>query len=114
MTLAPGASLAQLTYLDLTGNSLKDDSIEFVPQLTAIEELHLEGNNFAAVSNMTAAFYLHTFSMTLNENATDVSVLLPNPKTQLKTLTAIFYSSNPRTVNNVTSLKGKESLKKKN
>jgi hypothetical protein len=107
MTLAPDASLPQLTYLDFTGNSLKDDSIEFVPQLTVIEEMHLEGNNFAAVPNLTGAFYLHTFSMTLNENATDVSVLLPNPKTQLKTLTASFYSSNSRTVNNITTLKGK-------
>ncbi len=107
MSLAPGASLPQLTYLDLTGNSLKDDSIEFVPQLTVIEELHLEGNNFVAVPNLTGAFYLHTFSMTLNENATDVSVLLPNPKTQLKTLTASFYSSNSRTVNNITTLEGK-------
>jgi hypothetical protein len=28
MTLAPDASLPQLTYLDFTGNSLKDDSID--------------------------------------------------------------------------------------
>jgi Leucine-rich repeat (LRR) protein len=107
MTLAPDASLPQLTYLDFTGNSLKDDSIEFVSQLTLIEELHLEGNNFTAVPNLTGAFYLHTFSMTLNENATDVSVLLPNPKTQLQTLTVNLYSSNSQTVNNITTLEGK-------
>ncbi|XP_046656503.1 uncharacterized protein LOC124349734 isoform X2 [Daphnia pulicaria] len=106
MTLAPDASLPQLTYLDLTGNSLKDDSIEFLAQLTVMEELHLEGNNFAAVPNLTGSFNLHTFSMTLNENATDVSVLLPNPKTQLKTLTVNFYSSNSQTVNNITTLEG--------
>jgi len=106
MTLAPDASLPQLTYLDFTGNSLKDDSIEFVTQLTFIEELHLEGNNFGAVPNLTESFHLQTFSMMLNENATDVSVLLPNPKTQLKTLTVNLYSSNPKTVNNITTLEG--------
>ena len=111
MTLAPGSSLPQLTYLDLTGNSLQDDSIEFVSQLMVIEEMHFEGNNFADVPNLTNRFYLHTFSMTLNENATDVSVLLPNPKSQLRSLVANFYSSNPRTVNNITSLKGIQSLK---
>jgi hypothetical protein len=72
-----------------------------------IEEMHFEGNNFTDVPNLTNRFYLHTFSMTLNENATDVSVLLPNPKSQLmRSLIANFYSSNPRTVNNITSLKG--------
>jgi Leucine-rich repeat (LRR) protein len=110
MTLAPGSSLPQLTYLDLTGNSLKDDSIEFVPQLTTIEELHLEGNNFSVVPNLTSHFNLHAFSMTLNDNATDVSVLLPNPKTPMKSLIVKFYSSSPNTVNNITSLEGKMNI----
>jgi Leucine-rich repeat (LRR) protein len=107
MTLAPGSSLPQLTYLDLTGNSLKDDSIEFVPQLTTIEELHLEGNNFSVVPNLTDSFYLHTFSVTLNSSASDLSILLPNPRTQLRPLRATFDSSNSQTVYDVTSLQGK-------
>jgi Leucine-rich repeat (LRR) protein len=107
MTLAPGSSLPQLTYLDLTGNSLQDDSIEFVSKQTTIEEIHLEGNNFGVVPNLTDSFYLHTFSVTLNSSASDLSILLPNPRTQLRPLRATFDSSNSQTVYDVTSLQGK-------
>ena len=107
MSLAPGASLPLLSYLDLSGNSLGDDSIEFVSKQTTIEEIHLEGNNFTVVPNLTDSFYLHTFSVTLNSSASDVSILLPNPRTQLRPLRATFDSSNSQTVYDVTSLQGK-------
>jgi hypothetical protein len=76
ITLAPGASFSPLTYLDLTGNSLNDESIAFVSQLSAIEEMHLEDNNFAFVPNLTDSFYLrqlsvmlnHTFNIAFNHN----------------------------------------------
>ncbi len=106
MTLAPGASLPRLNYLDLSGNSLGGDSIEFVPQLTVIEELHLEGNNFTVVPNLTDSFYLHTFSLTLNSSVTEVEISLPNPRTQRQNLIVTFDSSS-QTVYDVTSLKGK-------
>jgi hypothetical protein len=104
LTLAPGASFPLLTYLDLTGNSLNDDSIEFVSQLTVMEQLHLEGNNFASVPNLTDCFNLHTFSMTLNQSSS-VPILLPNPRSQVQSLTATFYS-NADGVNEVTALEG--------
>jgi hypothetical protein len=102
MSLAPGASLPLLSYLDLSGNSLGDDSIEFVSKQTTIEEIHLEGNNFTVVPNLTDSFYLHTFSVTLNSSASDVSILLPNPRTQLRPFRATFDSSNSQTVYDVT------------
>jgi hypothetical protein len=104
ITLAPGASFPLLNYLDLTGNSLNDDSIEFVSQLTVIEELHLEGNNFASVPNLTDCFNLHTFSKTLNQSSS-VPILLPNPRSQVQSLTATLYS-NADGVNEVTALEG--------
>ncbi len=96
MTLAPGASLPNLRYLDLSGNSLGNDYMEFVPQLTAIEEMHLEGNNFTVVPDLTNAFYLHNYTMELRpvSNA-NVSILLPNPRTRVGFLDATFVSYNP-------------------
>ena len=104
MTLAPGSSLPQLTYLDLTGNSLEDDSIEFISDETTIEVIHLEGNNFGAVPNLTGSFNLHTFSMALNSSSL-VSILLPNPRTQTRSLNASFYSGSKAT-NDVALLEG--------
>ena len=101
LTLATGASFPLLTYLDLTGNSLSDDSIEFTSQLSAIEEIHLEGSNFASVPNLTDSFYLRMFSMTLNMSSS-VPILLPNPRSQVQPLTATFYS-NADAVNDVTA-----------
>lgn len=96
ITLAPNSSLPGLRYLDLTGNNLNDDSITFVSNLTTIEELHLEGNNFTAVPFLTSAFLLHNFSMTLTSGAANGSVvLLPNPRTQVRSLTATLYSNLP-------------------
>jgi hypothetical protein len=105
MSLAPGALLPHLTYLDLTGNSLEDDSIEFVSQLTVIEEIRLEGNNFTIVPNLTNSFYLHTFSMSLNSTETSISILLPKPRTQLRSLKATF-DSNYEAIHDVASLEG--------
>lgn len=93
LTLASGATLPRLRYLDLTGNSLTDESIQFIPQLTAIEEMHLEGNKFSVVPTLTASFDLHTISMTLSSNSS-VSIQLPNPRTQTRSLNASFYSGN--------------------
>ncbi|KAI9552808.1 hypothetical protein GHT06_020688 [Daphnia sinensis] len=104
MTLAPGASLPLLTYLDLTGNSLDDDSINFVADETVIEEMHLEGNNFAFVPNLTSAFNLHTFSIALNVSSS-TPILLPNPRAQSRSLNASFYSS-LKIKNEVTVLDG--------
>lgn len=104
MTLAPGASLPQLTYLDLTGNSLEDDSIEFISDETTIEVIHLEGNNFGAVPNLTGSFNLHTFSMALNSSSL-VSILLPNPRMQTRSLNASFYSGS-KAINDVALLEG--------
>lgn len=104
LALAPGASLPLVTYLDLSGNSLEDNSIEFVPKQTSIEEMHLEGNNFAAVPNLTDCFNLHTFSMTLNSSSS-VSILLPDPRDQVQPLKATFYSTS-KTVYDVISLEG--------
>ncbi|XP_057381609.2 uncharacterized protein LOC130704153 [Daphnia carinata] len=92
MSLAPGASLPLLTYLDLTGNSLDDGSISFVAEETIIEEMHLEGNNFAFVPNLTSAFNLHTFSIALNVSSS-TPILLPNPRSQSRSLNASFYSN---------------------
>jgi Leucine-rich repeat (LRR) protein len=105
MTLAPGASLPQLTYLDLTGNSLEDDSIEFVSDEKTIEVMHLEGNNFAAVPNLTGSSNLHTFSMALNSSSL-ISILLPNPRDQSRSLNASFYSGS-KAINEVALLEGK-------
>jgi Leucine-rich repeat (LRR) protein len=105
MTLAPGASLPQLTYLDLTGNSLEDDSIEFVSDEKTIEVMHLEGNNFAAVPNLTGSSNLHTFSISLNSSSL-VSILLPNPRDQSRSLNASFYSGS-KAINEVALLEGK-------
>jgi Leucine-rich repeat (LRR) protein len=105
MTLAPGASLPQLTYLDLTGNSLEDDSIEFVSDEKTIEVMHLEGNNFAAVPNLTGSSNLHTFSISLNSSSL-VSILLPNPRDQSRFLNASFYSGS-KAINEVALLEGK-------
>jgi hypothetical protein len=104
MTLAPGASLPQLTYLDLSGNSLGDDSIEFVSNERTIEVMHLEGNNFAAVPNLTGSFNLHTLSMGLNSSSL-LSILLPNPRSQLRSLNASFYSGS-KAINDVALLEG--------
>ncbi|XP_046656899.1 uncharacterized protein LOC124349979 [Daphnia pulicaria] len=104
MTLAPGASLPQLTYLDLTGNSLEDDSIEFVSDEKTIEVMHLEGNNFAAVPNLTGSSNLHTFSISLNSSSL-VSILLPNPRDQSRSLNASFYSGS-KAINEVALLEG--------
>ncbi len=112
MSLAPGASLPLLSYLDLSGNSLGDDSIQFVSQLTVVEEIHLEGNNFTIVPNLTNLFYLHTVSITLTSSATEtlISIFLPNPRTQLRSLRATFDSFKYQTVHNVASLEGKPQL----
>lgn len=107
ITLAPGASLPRLTYLDLSGNSLGDDSIDFVPQLEFLEELYLVGNNFTFVSNLTGSFNLHTMSMTLNSSATNISISLPNPRAQLRPLTAKFYPTSSSVVYDVALLEGK-------
>lgn len=104
MSLAPGASLPRLRYLDLTGNGLKDDSIQFIPQLTTVEELYLVGNNFSTVPDLTGSFDLHTFSMTLSSDGS-VSIFLPNPRTQIRSLNATLISSGV-TIYNVTSLEG--------
>ena len=104
MSLAPGASLPLLSYLDLSGNSLGDDSIEFVSKQTSIEEMHLEGNNFATVPNLTDCFNLHTFTMTLNSSSS-VSILLPDPRDQAQPLKASFDSTS-KTVHDVISLEG--------
>lgn len=106
MSLAPGALLPLLSYLDLSGNSLNDDSIEFVSQLTVIEELHLEGNNFTVVPELTDSFHLHTVSMTLNSTETLISVLLPNPRAQLRSLRATFDSKS-QAIHDVISLEGR-------
>ncbi|KZS13673.1 Uncharacterized protein APZ42_021042 [Daphnia magna] len=106
ITLAPGALLANLTYLDLTGNSLGDDSIEFIPQLRFLQELRLEGNNFTSVTNLTNAIDLHTVSMTLNSSATNVSIWLPNPRSQFRHLSAKFYSISSSMVYDVALLEG--------
>jgi Leucine-rich repeat (LRR) protein len=104
LALAPGASLPLVTYLDLSGNSLGDNSIEFVSKQTSIEEMHLEGNNFAAVPNLTDCFNLHTFTMTLNSSSS-VSILLPDPRDQTQPLEASFDSTS-KTVHDVISLEG--------
>ena len=109
LALAPGASLSLVSYLDLSGNSLVDDSVEFVSKQTSIEEMHLEGNNFAAVPNLTDCFNLHTFSMTLNSSSS-VSILLPDPRLKVQPLKASFYSTS-NTVNDVISLEGNEPFK---
>ncbi|XP_057381226.1 uncharacterized protein LOC130703789 [Daphnia carinata] len=106
ITLAPGASLANVTYLDLTGNSLRDDSIEFVPQLRFLQELRLEGNNFTSVVDLTHAVDLHTVSMTLNSSATNISISLPNPRSQSRPLFAKFYSASSSMVYDVALLEG--------
>lgn len=108
LSLARDGQLPRLRYLDLTGNSLTDDSIGFIPQLTTIEELRLETNWFTTVPVLTKALDLHTFSLTLNETNTDVSIQLPNPRTQLRPLTAKLYGSRyTALVRNVTSIQGR-------
>ena len=92
MTLASGASLSGLRYLDLSGNSLGNEMMEIVPQLTILEEVHLEGNGFSVIPDLTNAFYLHTYTMTLNSSS-NVSILLPNPRSALRELYATFDST---------------------
>ncbi|XP_057381227.1 uncharacterized protein LOC130703790 [Daphnia carinata] len=104
MALAPGASLPLLSYLDLTGNSLEDDSVKFVSQEASMQEMHLEGNHFFSVPNLTNCLNLHTFSTTLDISSS-VSIQLPDPREQLQPLEASFYSSS-NTVHEVTSLRG--------
>ena len=113
MSLAPGASFPLLRYFDLSGNSLGDDSIEFVSQLKIVGEIHLEGNNFTIVPKLTHLFYLHTVSMTLTSSATEAtlfSIFLPKPRTRSRPLRATFDSFSDQTVHNVASLEGKPQL----
>ncbi|KAK4014480.1 hypothetical protein OUZ56_027003 [Daphnia magna] len=66
--------------------------------------MHLEGNHFFSVPNLTNCLNLHTFSTTLNISSS-VSIQLPNPREQLQPLEASFYPSS-NTVHEVTSLEG--------
>ena len=105
MTLATGALLPSLRYLDLLGNSLGDEFMEIVPQLTILEEVHLEGNSFSVIPDLTNAFYLHTHTVTLNSSS-NVSILLPNPRSTVRELYVRFYSTYG--TYNVMSLQGKQ------
>lgn len=103
LTVVPGSSFPLLNYLDLTGNSLEDDSVQFLSELTSVEEVYLEGNNFATAPNLTACYSLNVFSMTLSSNS---SILLPKPRSQTRRLIASFYSASYYAVNDVTAFDG--------
>ncbi|XP_057381228.1 uncharacterized protein LOC130703791 [Daphnia carinata] len=104
LTVVPGSSFPLLNYVDLTGNSLEDDSVQFVSQLRNAEQIYLEGNNFSTVPNLTDCFSLRQFSITLNSSSSS-SILLPKPRSQTRPLLASFYSDS-NAVNDVTAFDG--------
>lgn len=85
----------RLSYLDLTGNSLQNDDVDaLIPQFLRLEQLYLEGNNFSSVPDLKNLFYLDTFTILVDDELTEVSVRLPNPrKTALPSLQASVKAS---------------------
>lgn len=104
LTVVPGSSFPLLNYVDLTGNSLQDESVQFISQLSNAEEIYLEGNNLATVPNLTDCFNLRQFSITLNSSSSS-PILLPKPRSQIRPLHASFYSDS-NAVNDVTAFDG--------